>query len=178
MFASRRPPYVTASQARYWRRPGFESSSVCCREGVGLPVARLVRGDTVGPDVRCLYECWAQPSGLLRHAGESVIYFMVQSPIARSLGRQWPPIEWGECRGPRCAVQNHPHRRSLESGWRVNRLRRDKIRSGSGKGGHPAISGQSAERSPMRPGAGEYQGIGKVSNLLTGSLIIYIAVGP
>lgn len=55
------------------------------------------------------------------------------------------------------------HWRSLESGWRVNRLRRVVRRSGSGKGGHPAISGQSAERSPMQPGAGEYQGLGQLT---------------
>lgn len=38
---------------------------------------------------------WAQPSGLLRLTGESSGYFMAESPIARSLGRQWPPIESG-----------------------------------------------------------------------------------
>ena len=42
-----------------------------------------------------------------------------------------------------------PHRRSLESGWRVNRLRRVVRRSGSGQGGHPAIT-QKAELYPMR----------------------------
>jgi len=55
---------------------------------------QLMRGDILGPTVRCLYECWAKPSGLLRHAGEAVVYFMAVTPIARSLGRQWPPIEW------------------------------------------------------------------------------------
>jgi hypothetical protein len=58
------------------------------------PTLRLMRGHIVGPTVRCLYGCWAQPSGLLRHAGKSLIYFMAVAPIARSLGRQWPPIEW------------------------------------------------------------------------------------
>ena len=38
----------------------------------GGPTFRLMRGNIVGPAVRCLYECWAQPSGLLRHAGGSV----------------------------------------------------------------------------------------------------------
>ena len=61
---------------------------------LGLPEFQLMRGHIVGPAVRCLYECWAQPSGLLRHAGESLIYFMAVSPVVRSLGRQWLPIEW------------------------------------------------------------------------------------
>jgi len=38
---------------------------------------QLMRGDILGPAVRCLNECWAQPSGLLCLAGESFIYFMM-----------------------------------------------------------------------------------------------------
>ena len=39
---------------------------------LGLPVIRLMRGHILDPAVRCLYECRAQPSGLLRHAGGSL----------------------------------------------------------------------------------------------------------
>ena len=42
------------------------------------PALRLMRGHIVGPAVRCLYGCWAQPSGLLRHAGEAVTGAWVQ----------------------------------------------------------------------------------------------------
>ena len=45
---------------------------------LGLPELQLMRGHIVGPAVRCLYECWAQPSGLLRHAGGSVTGAWVQ----------------------------------------------------------------------------------------------------
>jgi len=41
------------------------------------PTFRLMRGHIVGPTVRCLSWYWAQPSGLLRHAGESVSYYMM-----------------------------------------------------------------------------------------------------
>lgn len=54
----------------------------------------MMRGDIVSPAFRCLLVCWAKPSGLLRHAGESLIYFMAVSPVVRSLERQWLPIEW------------------------------------------------------------------------------------
>lgn len=65
----------------------------------GRPTFRLMRGDIDVPAFRCLLGCWAKPSGLLRHAGESLIYFMAVSPVFRSLGRQWPPIEAAlECR--------------------------------------------------------------------------------
>ena len=58
------------------------------------PTFRLMRGDIDDPAFRCLLGCWAKPSGLLRRAGESLIYFMAVSPVVRSLGRQWLPIEW------------------------------------------------------------------------------------
>ena len=41
------------------------------------PTFRLMRGHIVGPAVRCLYGCWAQPSGLLCLAGGSSIYYMM-----------------------------------------------------------------------------------------------------
>ena len=63
---------------------------------LGLPEFRLMRGHIVGPAVCCLYECWAQPSGLLRHAGGSFVYFMAVTPFVRSLGRQWPPMRMGD----------------------------------------------------------------------------------
>ena len=40
----------------------------------------LMRGYIVGPAVRCLYGYWAQPSGLLRHAGGAFGYFMARPP--------------------------------------------------------------------------------------------------
>jgi hypothetical protein len=46
----------------------------------GLPETRPMRGDNRRPTVRCLYGCWAQPSGLLHHAGGSVSYFMAHPP--------------------------------------------------------------------------------------------------
>lgn len=77
---------------------GLQRQVVLMRWG-GLPVARPMRGDIDDTSVRCLYGCWVQPSGFLRHAGESLTYFMVVAPIVRSLGRQWPPIEAAlECR--------------------------------------------------------------------------------
>lgn len=42
------------------------------------PTFRLMRGHIVGPAVRCLYGCWAQPSGLLCLAGGSVTGAWVQ----------------------------------------------------------------------------------------------------
>jgi len=45
---------------------------------LGLPEFQLMRGHIVGPAVRCLHECWAQPAGLLRHAGGSVTGAWVQ----------------------------------------------------------------------------------------------------
>lgn len=95
---------------------------------------------------------------------------MTVSPVVRSLGRQWLPIEWvmqmpgadlrvgcevsGSTepinRSPSaphlraCVVAHQPGRASASDIARtppsVARLRRDKIRSGSGQGGHPAIT--------------------------------------
>jgi len=42
------------------------------------PTFRLMRGHIVGPAFRCLYGCWAQPSGLLCLAGGSVTGALVQ----------------------------------------------------------------------------------------------------
>jgi hypothetical protein len=50
----------------------------------------LVRGYTVGPDVRCLPGCWAQPSGLLRHAGEAINAALVQT--LRALNGKTIPV--------------------------------------------------------------------------------------
>jgi len=61
----------------------------------GGPTIWPMRGDIDGPTFRCLSWLRAQPSGLLWLTGESSGYFMTKSPIARSLGRQWPPIESG-----------------------------------------------------------------------------------
>ena len=77
---------------------GLQRQVVLMRWG-GLPVTRPMRGDIDDTSVRCLYGCWAQTSGLLRHAGESLTYFMVVAPIVRSLGRQWPPMEMGDAEG-------------------------------------------------------------------------------
>ena len=82
----------------------------------GGPTFRLMRGHIVGPAFRCLSGCRAQPSGLLRHAGGSLIYFMAITPVVRSLGRQWPPIEAAlECRSwPRCLTTSA---RSHTNSW-------------------------------------------------------------
>jgi hypothetical protein len=79
---------------RVWPAMPSDSPAVFVFFWVG-PTFRLMRGHILGPAVRCLSGCWAQPSGLLRHAGGSFSYFMAVSPVVRSLGRQWPPIEWG-----------------------------------------------------------------------------------
>ncbi len=107
--------------------------------------------------------CWAQPSGLLRHAGGSFIYFMAQAPIARSLGRQWPPIE--------LAMQGAALRGAESSASEIARVPPSVVRLHKALLIAPAqdkvatlLSRQRAERSPMRPGAGEYQVIGQLSS--------------
>ena len=65
-----------------------------------LPELRLMRGHIVGPAVRCLYGCWAQPSGLLCHAGGSVTGAWVQ--ILRA--------GWLVNAGAAFAVCTRPHR--------------------------------------------------------------------
>jgi hypothetical protein len=74
----------------------------------GGPTFRPMRGDIDGPAVRCLLGTGRRLQAYGATRDRSVSYFMGVSPIVRSLGRQWPPIEM-VCRGPRCAVQNRPH---------------------------------------------------------------------
>jgi hypothetical protein len=79
-------------------------SNVRCRS-VGPTGPRLMRGHILGPAFRCLPGCWAQPSGLLRHAGGSLIYFMVVilkgAPLAswRALAVLWYCLQGAALRG-------------------------------------------------------------------------------
>lgn len=59
----------------------------------GGPTFRPMRGDIDDPAVRCLSGVGRSLQACCAARGRSVIYFMVVSPIARSLGRQWPPMK-------------------------------------------------------------------------------------
>ena len=50
-----------------------------------------MRGDTDGPDARCLSGGVAQPSGFLRYQGEAVNAALVQTLRAELFGRPAPP---------------------------------------------------------------------------------------
>ena len=141
---------------------------------LGLPVSQLMRGHIVGPTVRCLSGYWAQPSGLLRHAGGSVSYYMMVILLWFAHWEGSGHLSSCDCRGPRCAVQNRPHRRGIKTPGRYPCLFPAAFlvlagRSGSGDlRGFAILALQPAwarfDHTPMRPGAGEYQVLGQLTS--------------
>jgi len=61
----------------------------------GWPTFRPMRGDIDGLAVRCLLGIGRSLQAFCDAQVNRLAYFMAQSPVARSLGRQWLPVEWG-----------------------------------------------------------------------------------
>lgn len=76
---------------RVW--PAMPSDSPAVRVVVSVgPALRLMRGHIVGPARRCLSGVGRSLQAYCASRGVALAYFMAQSSVARSLGRQWPPV--------------------------------------------------------------------------------------